>query len=345
MSEVWESRKGDNWDELYPRILRDLVKNGERRQSRTVEVKELLGYEMVLENPRTRCLQNEEKMFNVFQALGHWLWVMSGRMDLSFIEYYNKSAPRYSTDSFRLHGAYGPRLAGIGVYNQIQKSVSIINQSTNTRRALAPIFVPSHEQASMRHDDEHKDEIPCPVALHFLPRDGSLHQLTYMRSQNAYTLLPLDVFTLTMIQEYVAASASLEIGSYRHYSGSFHYHTSDEEDIETIIGKASDSSGKRMPAMPQDNPQGHLSDVLDLEERIRSQVRQTDEFDEEFLYESYLAQIDELPKFWSLVGELLLLWGLSQLGMVDGMRDISEQIDSSMEVFIDRAIQKTRRRS
>jgi len=99
----------DQWDSTYLNILEDIISEGATVDSRTGEVKETIGYEFTIGQPRTRCLQNSTYEFNPFRALGHWLWIMAGRMDLSFIEFYNRHAENFSSDNVRLHGAYGPR--------------------------------------------------------------------------------------------------------------------------------------------------------------------------------------------------------------------------------------------
>lgn len=335
-------QSGESWEDVYPDVLEDLKACGTTRESRTEVVKELLGYEISVEEPATRCLRNEGSFFNVFQALGHWLWIMAGRQDFPFISFYNKDARRFSSDGFRLHGAYGPRLSGIGVYDQINKCIELINSTNQTRRALAPVFIPSYELAENRFEEDHSDEIPCPVALHFIPRAGELHLITYMRSQDAYRLLPLDMFTFTLIQEYVASSTSNDLGSYVHYSGSIHYREKHEGDVDSIIQMSDRPSAAKMPLMSSEKPHKNLQKLLELEERIRVKSTRSKTQGEKFSCEGYLEEIEELPDFWGLAGKMILFWGLFHVENIDAMKRIKNTMHDSADLFAERSIEGTK---
>ena len=73
---------------------------------------------------------------------------------------------------------------------------------------------------------ESKD-IPCTYGLSFLVRENQLHVTTIMRSNNAWTLLPYNVFEFTLLAEIVASRVHVPLGSYTHHCISLHLYEND----------------------------------------------------------------------------------------------------------------------
>ena len=148
---------------------------------------------------------------------------MSGSDRLDFIEYYIRDYRKFlglPPDAEKASGAYGPRL--FGADGQIPKVIQLLkDKKTDTRQAVVQIF--RAEDLAPPNTD-----VPCTCTLQFLPRRGSLHLFTSMRSNDAYLGLPHDVFAFTLIQELVARSVSLEVGQYFHAVGSLHLYEKDE---------------------------------------------------------------------------------------------------------------------
>lgn len=325
------------WDVLYQDVLENLIKNGEDRGSRTTNVREILGYEFRLGDPRNRCTRNEERRFNIFRAIGHWLWIISGRSNYEFIRFYNELASEFTSDNIKLHGAYGPRISGLGVYNQIQNISDHIKQNRETRRALIPIFLPAYDLDKRRFADEHSDEIPCPVALHFLPRDDELNMITYMRSQAAYNLLPMDLFTFTMIQEYVACKTSLNLGFYKHYSGSFHVQEDNIPKANSVINNSIQENPQSMPKMTGD-AEKELRKVIEFEKLVRNSTILSNETTENIDLLSLRSEIATDERLWELISNMILFWGLFKSNNIDGMKRISDSLHDSVRTFADTSI-------
>jgi len=71
-----------------------------------------------------------------------------------------------------------------------------------------------------------------------------------------------------MIQELMARSLNLELGSYFHFVGSLHIYHEDLEKIETYLEEGWPES-KPMPAMPPDNPLDYMPEIVSIEREIR----------------------------------------------------------------------------
>ena len=176
---------------------------------------EVVGVMLRLENPKAR-LSLTETRGKPFSALGELLWYLSRSNDLAFIEFYLKQYREESDDGQTVYSGYGPRLFNMrDAHNQIANIIALLKAKPSSRRAVIQIF----DSADIAAD--HK-EVPCTCTLQFLLRHDRLHMFTSMRSNDAFLGLPHDVFALTMIQEILARSLSVEPGTYSHAVGSLH---------------------------------------------------------------------------------------------------------------------------
>ena len=66
-------------------------------------------------------------------------------------------------------------------------------------------------------------------------REGKLSMITYMRSNDLYLGFPHDIFCFTLLQELVARSLSVGVGTYKHMVGSMHLYDQDAEDAQEFL--------------------------------------------------------------------------------------------------------------
>lgn len=92
--------------------------------------------------------------------------------------------------------------------------------------------------------------------------------LTYMRSNDAYTGLPHDVFCFTMLQEIIARNLNIDLGSYKHIVGSLHLYTSHRDMAEQFLSEGWQST-QPMPSMPQGSPWFGIKSLLKAERSCR----------------------------------------------------------------------------
>jgi thymidylate synthase len=108
---------------------------------------------------------------------------------------------------------------------------------------------------------ETKDH-PCTIALQFLQRQGRLHMVTMMRSNDVIIGTSYDIFSFTMMQEQMALELELELGSYFHQVGSWHLYSSQRHVAEEMVEM--DASPAAMPSV-----EPGLDAMVADEERIR----------------------------------------------------------------------------
>jgi thymidylate synthase len=223
--------------------------------------RELAGVLVEITQPRAR-LSRTETRGKAFSCLGELLWYLSGSNNLEFIRYYISNYVKESEDEVTIYGAYGPRLFDFRNNNQIANVIALLRKNPNTRRAVIQIF-DSDDIACERK------EIPCTTTFQFMVRDNRVHMLTTMRSNDAYLGLPHDVFCFSMLQEIIARSLGIELGTYRHFVGSMHLYDRDLSKAEEFVSELLQSRIE-MPRMPDGDPWPSIKKVLDAEMLVRS---------------------------------------------------------------------------
>lgn len=299
------------------------------------DFKEILSYKFELENPRARIIATDSYIQNIFQLIGQFLWIYRGSFNTKEITYYASSSNRFSSDGTRMIGAYGPRLFGIQHMNQIRHAIEVLSKDRNKRRAVASVYLPQFDQHQL------KDEVPCTLNLQYLVRDNRLNAITYMRSQNAFRLLPYDVFFFTMFQEYVQAALKpkieVELGTHYHFSGSFHIYEQDMESACKIL--SGDEPPCVMDPMPHDDIDLSLEKLNELEVFLRTTVLSSPKVD----FGPFLEKVEQLSdKYWRQMGLVLVYYGAKQMNNVDECSSILKRINRTYKNLIKQVSSQTR---
>ncbi len=165
---------------------------------------------------------------------------------LEFISYYLSRYQDESEDGRTVYGAYGPRLFKLRGINQIN-NIRRLLKKRDSRRAVIQLF--DAKDIAKRHKD-----VPCTCTMQFMVRRRRLHLLTNMRSNDAFIGLPHDIFAFTMLQEIMARSLGLELGTYFHLVGSLHLYKRNRDSARRYLNEGWQSSNVAMPPMPVGNP-------------------------------------------------------------------------------------------
>jgi len=258
--------KAATLDDALGDIIRSLLRRGEPIRAGKGRAREFTGVLVELSDPRARFSRTEGRGV-LISFLGETLWYLSGSDRLQHIEYY---IPRYRTfikasrRAVRAPGAYGPRLFGGGETSQMAELLAILKQKqgqSDTRQAVAQIF----DRSDLKPNN---NDVPCTTTLQFLPRKGKLHLAATMRSNDVYRGFPADIFAFTFIQELVARSLGLEIGTYSHFVGSLHLYDPDEAKARDYLNEGFQTP-MSMPAMPVGDPWASVAWLLGVEQAIR----------------------------------------------------------------------------
>ena len=90
-----------------------------------------------------------------------------------------------------------------------------------------------------------------------------------MRSNDAFMGLPHDVFAFTMIQELMARSLAIEMGTYKHMVGSLHLYSEHAADAKQYL-KEDWQETEEMPPMPPGDPWARVKQMVRWEKTLRA---------------------------------------------------------------------------
>lgn len=261
----------DEWDfdSVYRGVLRRIMVDGRPvagGESQSVGshrmTREILNFGLELSSARDRMLFNQARRWNPITAVGRFVWMMGGSARLADIQFYEPRVAEFSDDGITIPGSsYGARLrySSPGL-DQVANAITTLKRDTSSRRAAAAIYLPSDSGRESR-------DIPCAFGVMYNVRDGLLMATTIMRSNNAYTLLPYNVFEFTLLAEYVAAEVGVDLGSYHHFATSMHVYADDVDKVDAVT-TAVPNSRWVMPPMPS-GPRDSVNALLRYETELR----------------------------------------------------------------------------
>ena len=247
-------------DDLMRVVVMEISNHGHSINPSKGRARELSGVLLEITDPRARISRTETRG-KPYSCLGELCWYLARTNDLPFIEYYLKQYKHYA-DGNHIFGGYGPRLFDWKSVNQLANVIARLKRRPDSRQAVIQLF------DALDLVEEHKD-IPCTCTLQFMIRQDSLHMLTSMRSNDAFWGLPHDIFCFTMLQEIVARTLSVEVGTYKHVVGSLHLYEKSMPAARRFFDEGWQST-TAMPPMPVGDPWPAIASMLGAESVIRT---------------------------------------------------------------------------
>lgn len=304
----------DTLDDLLHDSLNVLLNDSPTYSASRGSFTEQVGVSLELRNPRARLSASDTKG-KAFSALGELLWYLSGSDSADFITKYVEAYKDEQIDGDSVYGAYGPRFyKSLDQYNQFGNVLSILQQNPTSRKAVIQLFE-ARDVANLVPGK--RRSAPCTCSLQFLLRNGELHMITYMRSNDAFLGLSHDIFAFTMIQEYYATALSANLGVYKHFVGSLHLYDKHNELAKDYLKEGYQSTKYTMPPMPAGNQLNEIDKLIKLEEKIR-------------LREDVNIEAAELNDYWKELAFLLAFYQYQKDDNISGMQKIKESLKETM---------------
>ncbi|KCZ62153.1 hypothetical protein L53_12995 [Hyphomonas sp. L-53-1-40] len=305
-------------DDLLRAVLTELLANGSPIDPTRAPAVELAGVLLEIGNPRARLSRTETKG-KAISCVGELLWYLSGSDSAEHIRYYIPLYAEESEDGETIYGAYGPRLLNWHGQNQLQNVINLLKVTPNTRRAVIQIF----DALDIGERSTRRKEIPCTCMLQFLLRDNQLQLIVNMRSNDAHLGLAHDVFAFTMLQEIVARSLGVEIGTYKHFVGSLHLYNRDRAKAEKFLSEGFQPTNIPMPEMPSGDPWDSIEKMLRVEQSLRSNEK------------CNLSDFD-LPLYWQDLARLLAIFAASRAADAgEAQKNALEIGDPAYKIYIE----------
>jgi thymidylate synthase len=317
-----------NADAAYRNVLRDVLEsNDEVVGDPSLSVgsgkrsKEILHYNIRIKNPRERLIWNKLRRIDLPAAVARFVWMMGGNDRLEDISFYQPKVDDFSDDKIIVPGScYGRRM----IYpspgcNQIDGIIKRLQKEPATRRATIAVYAP--EDAVRESVD-----IPCTFGLAFHNRGNILYPTVIMRSNNAFILLPYNIFEFSLLSEAIAVEVGLEIGAMSYHALSMHVYASNYEAAAAVVGAPDVEPISLVPKMPDDpKPMVQIKELIRLEAEARHAASG---FCDDNFESVWVAQAEtRLVPYWRQFYYLLLFAMCKKVNYKKGLVRLREFID------------------
>lgn len=312
---------GQTLDDVMRSVIEEIQARGGPINPSKGPAIELTGLLLEITNPRAR-LSRSETRGKPFSCLGELCWYLVKTDQLGFISYYIPGYKEFA-DGNEIYGGYGPRLFAWRGLDQLANVTDLLRRRRDSRRAVIQLF-DAHDIV-----EEHRN-VPCTCTLQFMIRDERLHIFTNMRSNDVFLGLPHDVFCFTMLQEIMARTLSIEIGTYKHAVGSLHLYDEHAAAAQQFLDEGWQSTTP-MPPMPTGDPWPAVASLLEAESAIRTR----NELD--------AGRLGGTDPYWADLIRLLQIFRLKKDKDADKIRSLRSMMSSDIYfIFIDKVLSQLR---
>ena len=223
-NEVWESIASAFVSELKPHLQR----------SRIGPTFEILHTAISIAEPRERWVVSRQPPLNPAYAIAEVVWIVAGRNDAQFLNYFNPRLPMFAGHGSSYYGAYGHRLRrGLGI-DQIERAYRALKSNPDTRQVVLQIW-DSRSDLPDEDGTPRSEDIPCNVVSLLKVRGGKLEWMQVMRSNDLFRGLPYNIVQFTSLQEILAGWLEVGVGSYCQISDSMHVYEKDYESVRSFL--------------------------------------------------------------------------------------------------------------
>lgn len=205
-------------------LLSEVIDLGRVVKPRGLTCRELIHTQLVVTDLRNNILVHPVRDLNYRFMVAEWLFIQAGREDVATLDQYNKQIKRFSDDGVIYNGAYGPRLA-----NQWSYVINNLRKDPDSRQAVMTIF-------GARDQEKITKDVACTLSLQVLLRDGKLHGIVTMRSNDLWLGLPYDFYNFSQVVNFLAGVLHVEPGSMTIQAGSSHLYETDFGKVRMILG-------------------------------------------------------------------------------------------------------------
>ena len=247
-------------DELYRQVVTLIDKQPQYiSKPRGMEIKERIGQVCVLTDPRNCLMTIPQRKLSYQFAVIEKMEYLYGKHDAERIKAYNKNIGNYAGEYGYFDGNYAQR------FNfWLDHVYGLLKNDPDTRQAVISIY-----DQTARHQSK---DIPCTLTLQFFIREGKLHLIASMRSNDLLWGFPYDVNAFCFIQEVLASWLGVELGTYQHNVGSMHIYMNDFYPQVVDSAESHETNGKENPiwTLNYEDTKVYLPMFFAAEEAIRS---------------------------------------------------------------------------
>ena len=209
----------------------DNSKDVHTQSSRAGQTKEFLGAAFTIQDPRQRWVSSREPSINPAFAIAEVVWIVSGRQDAAFLNYWNPKLPQFAGNGKNYHGAYGFRLRKHLGLDQLERAYQALSRNPDTRQVVLQIW-DSAIDFPLEDGTPADQDIPCNICSFAKIRNGKLEWTQILRSNDLFLGVPHNFVQFTSLQEILAAWLGVDVGHYRHVADCLHIYERDQENVQ-----------------------------------------------------------------------------------------------------------------
>ena len=293
--------------------------------SRAGPTKELLHAALELRNPRERWISSRSPAINIAFALAEVVWIIRGRNDSGFLNYFNRRLPEFAGDGTTYHGAYGHRLRHLAGFDQLDAAYKALKAIPDSRQVVLQIW--NGETDFPRNDGQPVAlDIPCNVIAMLKVRDGALEWTQIMRSNDLFRGFVHNVIQFTFLHEIMSGWLGLKPGSYHHFSDSLHVYDDDVLEMNgSSFGKAPGNSDIfDFTKVDSDRSFATTEQLVDVIISPESSTR------------GLLTSLGDMdvPEPFLNIGRILVCEGLRRRGEIDAMNRVLKECSNPAYSFL-----------
>lgn len=220
-------------DELWLQLAKVVRSKGSSTElvgSRIGETIELPHTFFTIKNPKQRWILSRNPSINPAFSIAELVWIMNGRNDSKFLNYWNTRLPNYAGKGKKYYGAYGYRLRKNFGIDQIKYAYQTLKNNPESRQVVLQIWDPSLDLPK-RNGIPRNADIPCNITSLIKVRNNRLDWTQILRSNDIFLGLPYNILQFTSIQEILAGWLKIEVGEYNQLSDSLHLYIKDSNDF------------------------------------------------------------------------------------------------------------------
>lgn len=224
--------EGNTADDIWRQAADGLIHSDidSLQASRLGPMREHLHCGLHLRDPRQRWVLSRRPAMNPAFAIAELVWILQGRNDAAFLNYWNPALPNFAGHGDTYHGAYGYRLRRHLGLDQLERAYQILVANPDSRQVVLQIWDP---QVDLPHSDgtARNADIPCNIVAMPKIRSGKLEWLQVMRSNDLFLGTPHNFVQFTSLQEIIAGWLEVEVGSFVLMTDSLHLYKGDIEKL------------------------------------------------------------------------------------------------------------------
>ncbi len=260
--------EGATADEVWQMAAAELFHGYSARyqDGRGGSTQELLHAAFTIQDPRQRWVVARQPALNPSFAIAEVVWILCGRRDSAFLNYWNSQLPKFAGSGKEYHGAYGFRLRHQFGIDQLERAYQALRYNPDGRQVVLQIWDPQADFPDARGQPVNPD-IPCSISSMLKIRNGKLEWMQIIRSNDLFRGVPYNFIQFTSIQEVLAGWLGVELGSYNQLSDSLHLY---DGDVKLLGISASDGAERNSDSLclPKEESNAVLTKVNRLIESM-----------------------------------------------------------------------------